>query len=115
MAKTMLKDANLLDVYWKEVVHTSSYILNKLQVKVNNSKTPYKLWYGRTATSRYFKILGSKCYIKRDEQNLRKFDLRNDKGIFLGYLTRRKAYRCNNKRIKKIIKSTNVRVDENWN
>jgi len=52
---------------------------------------------------RYFRVFGSKCYIKRDE-DLGKFDARSDEGIFLGYSTQSKAYRCFNKRLKKLLK-----------
>lgn len=38
-----------------------------------------------------------------------------DERIFLGYSTRSKAYRWYNKKLKKILESTNVRVSEEWN
>lgn len=34
MDRTMLRDTNLLDVYWKEVVHTVVYICNQMEGKV---------------------------------------------------------------------------------
>jgi len=60
---------------------------------------------------KYLRVLGSKCYIKRDE-DLWKLNTRSDEGIFLGYSTQSKAYRCFNKRLKKIVESVNARVDE---
>ena len=41
-----------------------------------------------------------------------KFDSRVDEGIFLGYSTRSKAYKCYNFRLKKIVESIDVKVDE---
>lgn len=70
MTRTMLKDANLPNVHWKEVVHTIVYILKRVQERVNKYKTPYEIWYGRTTIIRYFKIFGSKYYIRRDEEDL---------------------------------------------
>ena len=61
------------------------------------------------------KFFGSKCYIKRIDQNLGKFDDRADEGIFLGYSSKSKAYRCFNKRSRKLIESIDVKVDENGN
>ena len=46
----MLKDANLHNIYWRDVVHTIVYLLNRLQVRVNHTKTPYKLWFGKVLT-----------------------------------------------------------------
>jgi hypothetical protein len=86
--------------------------LNRGQIKVNNYKTPYELWKGRPTIVKYFKVFGSKCYIKRDDEDLGKLDSRADEGIFLGYSSRSKAYGCYNKALGKIIESANVKVDE---
>ena len=43
-----------------------------------------------------------------------KFDDRSDEGMFLGYLLKRKAYRCFNQRNKTIMESANVRIDEKF-
>ena len=53
-----------------------------------------------------------KCYIKRNEDHLGKFDSSNDEGIFLGYSSTKKAYRCFNKRLHKIVESVDVRIDD---
>ena len=47
-----------------------------------------------------------------NEDDLGKFDSRIDEGIFLGYSSTKKAYRCYNKRLHKIIESADVRVDD---
>lgn len=114
MIRTMLKDANVSDVYWKVVVHTSVYILNRVQLRVNNSKAPSELWYARISTIMHFKNFGRKCYIRRDEEKLGKFVSRCDGGILLGYSTRRNAYRGYNKRLRKIVEIINIKVDKYW-
>jgi hypothetical protein len=68
--------------------------------------------HGRPTSINQFKNFGSKCYIKRNEDNLGKFDSRDDEGILLGYSSRSKGYRCNNKRLHKIIENIDVKVDE---
>lgn len=50
-------------------------------------------------------------FISKDEI-IGKFDARCDEGIFLGYSTKRKAYRCYNKRMRKIVEIENVKVNE---
>ena len=61
---------------------------------------------------KYFKVFGSKCYIKRNEDDLGKFDSRTSEGIFLGYSSSKKAYRCFNKRLHKIVESADVRIND---
>ena len=70
------------------------------------------MWKGRLASVGYFKVFGSKCYIKASDDNLGKFNSRFDKGIFLGYSISKKAYECYNMRLKRIVESVDVKVDE---
>lgn len=114
MARAMLNQCKIVDTFWKEVIYTTLYISNKKKIRVNN-KTPYKLWKGRSTSVKYFKVFRRKCYIRRDEEGFGKFHSRSDVGIFLGYSTRSKAYKCYNKRLHKLVESANVRVDEERN
>jgi hypothetical protein len=60
---------------------------------------------------KHFRVFGSKCYIKRDG-NIGKFDSHVDKSIIVGYSSTRKAYKCVNLRLKKILERINVMVDD---
>jgi hypothetical protein len=108
----MLNEEKLSDGYWRDDVSTTVYILNKGQLRINSNKTPYELWFGRAPSVKYFKVFGSKCCIKRLDKNLRKFDARSDEGILLGYASTKKAYRCYNIRLHKIVESAYVKVDD---
>jgi hypothetical protein len=61
---------------------------------------------------KHFRVFGSKCYIKREDDIIGKFDSRVDKGILVGYSSKRKAYKCFNLRIIRIVESINVMIDE---
>lgn len=91
---TMLNESRLSDSYSREVVSVTIHILNRGQLKINSNNTPYELWFGRAPSVKYFKVFGSKCYIKSLDENLGKFDIRYDEGIFLGYASTKKAYIC---------------------
>jgi hypothetical protein len=108
----MLNEAKLSDGYWREVVRTTIYILNRGQIGVNSDKTPYELWFERAPSVKYFKVFGSKCYVKILDENLGKFDARSDEGIFLRYASNKKAYRFYNIRSHKIVESADVKVDD---
>ena len=62
---------------------------------------------------KYVIIFRRKCYTRR-KVNLGKFDPRSDEGTFFKYLTKGRAYRCYNLRLKKLVKSANVKVDERF-
>lgn len=109
--RTMLIQGDVPKMFWREAVSTTVYTLNWVLVKKGNDKTPYELWHGKTPNVSYFKNFGSRCFIKRDEFT-EKFDAKSDEGIFLGYSTKSKAFKCYNKRTNKIVESVNVKIDE---
>jgi hypothetical protein len=112
MARTMLMDSKLTDVFWVQAVHTTVHIQNRGMLRNNSDKTPYELWKGRPTNVKHFRVFRSKCYIKREDGRIGKFDSRVDKGILVGYSRKRKAYKCFNLRLNRIVESINVTVDE---
>jgi transposase InsO family protein len=90
MAMTMLDESKVPKTFWGEVVQTVVNILNKVHIRVNSDKTPYELWHGTPTSIKHLKVFGRKCYIKRNEEKIGKFDSRDDEGILLGYSSRSK-------------------------
>jgi hypothetical protein len=78
----------------------------------NTDKTPYKLWKGRPKNVKHFRVFGSKCYIKREYGRMGKFDSRVEKGVLVGYSSTRKAYKCYNIRLNKLVENINITIDE---
>ena len=112
MAQTMLMDYKLTDIFWKRAVHTIVHIQNRVMLRKNTDKTPYKLWKGRTTNVKHFKVFGSKCYIKREDVGIGKFDSWVDKGILVWYSGKRKAYKFFNIILNRIVERINVMIDE---
>ena len=76
----------------------------------NTDKTPYELWKGRPANVNHFIFFGNKCYIKRDDGKMGKFDSRVDKGLLVGYSSTWKTYKCYNLRLNKVVESINMQL-----
>jgi hypothetical protein len=112
MARTMLMDSKLTDIFWTQTMHTIVHIQNRLMLRNNTDKTPYELWKGRPTNVKHFRVFGSKCYIKREDGRMGKFDSRVDKGVLVGYSSTRKEYKCYNLRLNKVVESINVTIDE---
>jgi transposase InsO family protein len=112
MARTMIMDSRLTDIFWTQVVHTTVHIQNIVMLKNNIDKTPYELWKGRPTNVKHFRVFGSKCYIKREDARMEKFDSRVDKGILVGYSSTRKEYKCYNLRLNKVVENINITIDE---
>jgi hypothetical protein len=67
MARTMLMDSKLTDIFWTQAMHTKIHIQNRLMLRNNIDKTPYKLWKGRPTNVKHFRVFGRKFYIKRED------------------------------------------------
>jgi hypothetical protein len=108
----MMNEKNIGQTYWVEAIHTLVHILNKSHLRPRSDKTPYEVWYGRPASIKHFKVFGSKCEIKNKNENLGKYDDKDDEGIFLGYATNSKEYICFNKIFHKLVDCIDLKVDE---
>ena len=75
-----------------------------MKVRKGTHSTPFKLWYGYSPNVKSFKVFGNKYYILKDFRN-GKLDAKSEEGIFLGYSTRGKAYKCLNTYTDKIVES----------
>jgi hypothetical protein len=112
MDQTMLMDSKLTYIFWTHVVHTTIHIQNRVILIKNNDKTLYDLWKGIPTNVKHFRVFRRKCYIKREDGRMGKFDSHVNKIILVGYSSTRKAYKCYNLRLNKVVESINVTVDE---
>ena len=110
-ARTLMMEKNVALKYWREAISTNAYTLNRVQVKKGTHTTPFELWYGHSPNVKYFKVFGSKCYILKDFKK-GKLDAKSEEGIFLGYSTKSKSYKCLNTNTNKVVESANVNFDE---
>jgi hypothetical protein len=108
----MIMDSKLTDIFWTQAVHTIVHIQNRVMLINNTDKTPYELWKGRPTNVKHFRVFGRKCYIKREDGRMGKFDSCVDKGVLVGYSSTRKAYKCYNLRLKRVVKRINVTIYE---
>jgi transposase InsO family protein len=75
MARTMLMDSKLTDIFWTHALHTMVHIQNGVMLRNNTEKTPYEIWKGRPANVKHFRVFGSKCYIKREDGRMESLTL----------------------------------------
>jgi hypothetical protein len=104
--------SKLTDIFWTQTMHTTIHIQNRLMLRNNTDKTPYELWKGIPTNLKNFRVFGSKCYIKREDGRMGEFDSPVDKGLLVGYSSTRKAYKFYNLRLKKVVESISVTIDE---
>ena len=72
-ARTLMMEKNVTLKYWREVISTIFYTLNRVKIKKGTNATPFELCYGHSPNVKHFKVFGRKCYILKDTRN-GKFD-----------------------------------------
>jgi len=112
MARTMIHENNLAKHFWAEAVNTTCYVQNRIYIRPILEKTAYELFKGRRPYISYFHQFGCTCYILNKKLYIKKFDAKAQRGIFLGYLERSKAYRVYNSETFCVEKSMHLKFDD---
>ena len=58
MARCMLREMCLPNMYWEDAVHSAIYIVNRSYTKMVKHSTPYEAWFYRNPNVSHFKYLG---------------------------------------------------------
>ncbi|KAL8146362.1 hypothetical protein AgCh_004198 [Apium graveolens] len=111
-ARTMLDEAKLPTYFWAEVVQTACFTQNATLIN-KHGKIPYEMVKKKKPNLKYFHVFGCKCFVlKIHPEQLSKFDLKVDEGIFVGYPLSTKAFRVYNLRTRVVMESINVSFDD---
>ena len=98
MARALIYKNHVPKSLWVEVVNIANYVLSRCLIRPMLKNTPYELFKGKKPNVSYFKAFASKCFIHNNrKKNLRKFNARSDKGIFVGHSSISKAYHVQKK------------------
>ena len=108
----MIHENNLAKNFWAEAVNTTCYVQNKIYIKPILEKTAYELFKGGRPNISCFHQFGCTCYILNNKLYLKKFDVKAQRGIFLGYSERLKAYRVYNSKTLFVEESMHVKFDD---
>ncbi|GJT62613.1 retrovirus-related pol polyprotein from transposon TNT 1-94 [Tanacetum coccineum] len=85
--------ANLLDSFWGECILASTYLINKMLVKILSWKTPFEALYGKAPTYDSLKVIGCLCYPTVTTPRKDKFSPRGIPCVFIGYPPNQKGIR----------------------
>ena len=87
------KKKNVPIKFWAEALNTTFYTLKRVYLHLGTTMTPYEIWKGKKPNLKYFHEFRSTCFILNDKEQMSKFDVKSDEGIFLGYSLNSRAYR----------------------
>lgn len=107
-AKCMLFDADLTLKFWAEACGMAVYLMNRTPRMRLGDKTPEEMWTGKKPNVTYLKIFGSKVMVHVPKEKRTKWLTKSQEMIFVGYDSKKKGYRCYDKKTDKVIVSRDV-------
>ena len=108
----MIHAKNLPLNFQAEAGNTTCHIHNRVTTRPGTTVTLYELWKGRKPNVKYFHIFGSTCYILDDREYHRKWDVKYDQGIFLGYSQNSREYKVFNIKSGTVMETINIVVND---
>jgi hypothetical protein len=108
----MIHENNLAKHFRAEAVNTSCCVQNRIYIGHILEKTSYELFKGIRPNISYFHQFGCTCYILNHKVHLKKFDAKAQRGIFLGYSERSKAYIVYNSETQCVEESMPIKFDD---
>ena len=108
MARSMIHGAGLSDIYWAEAVLTAVINRNRSPTKAVQRMTPHECFYGKKPDVSNFKVFGCTAYTHISKEQRRKWDVKSEKCIFIGYSIHSKGYRLWDPKAKRIHISRDV-------
>jgi len=108
----MIHENNLAKHFWAEAVNTTCYVQNRIYITPILEKTTYELFKGRRPNICYFHQFGCTFYIMNIKVYLKKFEVKAQRGIFLGYSEMSKAYIVYNSEILRVEESMHIKFDD---
>ncbi|GKA62607.1 retrovirus-related pol polyprotein from transposon TNT 1-94 [Tanacetum coccineum] len=88
-----------------EAINTDCYTQNHSLIRLCYNKTPYEMMHDKKSDLSFLHVFGSLCYPTNDSEDLGKLNAKADIGIFIGYAPAKKAFRCYNRRTRKIMET----------
>ena len=112
MARCLLFEGKMPNIFWAEAVNTAVYLLNRLPTNAVKGKTPFEAWFGQKPTMSHLRVFGCLCYVLVPAEKRTKLEKRSMPGVFVGYSSVKKGYRIFDPLTKKIIVSRDVKFNE---
>lgn len=109
-ARCLLAEAKVNKMYWPEIVKAAAYLKNRTLANTIERKTPYEIFFKSKPNVKYFRLYGSRVFVRTPEQLRKsKWDNKAQLGVLLGYTEVGYRILLNNK----IIDARHVDIVEN--
>lgn len=84
MARRMLNEKELPNIFWVEAENTTMFVQNWLPTNVLEDKTPFEAWYRFKPSLSFLKVFGCVCFVHISQVKRDKLETKATTGIFVG-------------------------------
>lgn len=112
MGLTLLAQSHLPPSFWVDAFLTSIFIINRLPAPILDHDTPFTKLFGSSPDYTFLRTFGCACFPLFRPHTSHKLMFHSKQGIFLGYSSLRKGYRCLDPLTHKVYISRHVTFDE---
>nr|GEX31864.1 retrovirus-related Pol polyprotein from transposon TNT 1-94 [Tanacetum cinerariifolium] len=112
-ARTMLTFANLPSFLWAKAIAAACLTQNRSIIHKRFDKTHYELIYKRKPNIKFFRVLGCRCYLLNDYEDVGKLKAKGDIGVFVGYSKESATFRITTNELIMNSSTTNVKTPIN--
>jgi len=112
MIRTMPAHSSIPLLFWHHALHLATYLLNILPCKTLQNKSPTQLLYHHDPTYTHLRVFGCLCYPLFLSSTIHKLQPRSTPGVFIGYPSNHRGYKCYDLSNRKLIILRHVIFDE---
>jgi hypothetical protein len=110
--RSLLIQASLLEHYWTERLHTTTYLLKCVPTKTISVACCHVALFGSTPSYEHLHVFSCVCYPNTTTTSLHKLTPWSTRCVFLRYSSNHKGYRCLDLSTNPLISSYHVVFDE---
>ncbi|KAG7583619.1 Integrase catalytic core [Arabidopsis suecica] len=112
IARSIMFHTNVPKRFWSDAVMTACYLINRTPTKILQDKSPFEVLTKTKPSLDHLRVFGCVCYVLVPGDQRNKLQAKSTKGMFIGYSTTQKGYKCYVPESRKVLVSRDVKFVE---
>ncbi|KAG7552293.1 Integrase catalytic core [Arabidopsis thaliana x Arabidopsis arenosa] len=112
VARSIMFHTNVPKSFWSDAVMTACYLINRTPTKILQDKSPFEVLTKTKPSLDHLRVFGCVCYVLVPGEQRNKLQAKSTKGMFIGYSTTQKGYKCYVPESRKVLVSRDVKFVE---
>ncbi|KAG7536916.1 GAG-pre-integrase domain [Arabidopsis suecica] len=112
VARSIMFHTNVPKRFWSDAVMTACYLINRTPTKILHDKSPFEVLTKTKPSLDHLRVFGCVCYVLVPGEQRNKLQAKSTKGMFIGYSTTQKGYKCYVPESRKVLVSRDVKFVE---